>query len=115
MNDDSCNSTKLTIPKPPHPVNRQKKLPWQCHKEIIDDAEAADRIQQIMENPAYRQADSDVDFLRHNNSRGAHLQLDYSKPELLLQEQDKVFSNGISLMISRYSVKAKQRNPFNNK
>ncbi len=47
MNDDSCNSTKLTIPKPPHPVNRQKKLPWQCHKEIIDDAEAADRIQQL--------------------------------------------------------------------
>ncbi len=87
MSDDSDQKIKLSIPKPPHPLHRQQKLPWQFCKEITDDAEATERIQKIMENPAYRQADSDADFLRQNAMRGTRLQIDYSKPELLLQEQ----------------------------
>ncbi|VAW95104.1 FIG01147456: hypothetical protein [hydrothermal vent metagenome] len=87
MTDYPDKKIKLTIPKPPHPVNRQQKLPWQFCKERTDDAEAEQRIRNIIEDPAYRQADNDVDFLRHNETRGARLQLDYSKPELLLQKQ----------------------------
>lgn len=87
MNNDSDKKIKPAIPKPPHPVNRQQKLPWQCCKEITDDAEATERVHRIMESPAYRQADNDVDFLRRNEARGARLQIDYIKPQLLLEEQ----------------------------
>jgi len=39
-----------------------------------------------MEDPAYRQADEDVDFLQEDDTRGIRLQLDYSKPEALLRK-----------------------------
>ncbi len=87
MPDDSNKNIKLSIPKPPHPINRQQKLPWQFCKAVTDDAKADERIQKIMKDPAYRQADRDADFLRLNEARGARLQIDYIKPELLLEEQ----------------------------
>jgi len=41
-------------------------------------------LQAILESPSYREADEDVAFLNLDETRGVRLQIDYSKPELLL-------------------------------
>ena len=73
------------IPKPPHPLHRRRKLPWQHPKAALEDAEAPDKLQRILSSPSYRQADEDVDFLQQDATRGIRLQLDYTKPELLIR------------------------------
>ncbi len=75
-----------TIPTPPHPLHRQQKLPWQTPKPPEEDAEAPARVEALLRSESYRQADEDVDFLRQDESRGLRLQLDYSKPEWLLEQ-----------------------------
>ena len=40
-----------------------------------------------MESPTYRQADSDVEFLNLDETRGVRLQIDYLKAELMLAER----------------------------
>ncbi len=74
------------IPTPPYPLKRHKQLPWQKPKAAQEDAEAPDKVQRILQSPSYRQADQDVDFLQRDETRGIRLQLDYSKPELLIGE-----------------------------
>jgi uncharacterized protein (TIGR00730 family) len=78
--------TKARIPIPPHPHQRREPLPWQRPKPIEDDPEAQQRIKAIMESPSYRQADRDVDFLNRDDIRGLRLQVDYLKPELLMEQ-----------------------------
>src|SRR6185295_16357796 len=39
-------------------------------------------------SPSYRRADNDPDFLAQDGVRGVRLQIDYLKPELLLQEHE---------------------------
>ncbi len=75
-----------TIPTPPHPLHRQKKLPWQTPKPHEEDEAAPARVEALLQSESYRQADEDMDFLRRDESRGLRLQLDYSKPEWLLQQ-----------------------------
>jgi len=75
-----------TVPSPPHPRKRHEALPWNQPKDSSDDAESWARIQAIMHNPSYVQADQDVDFLNRYESRGVRLQVDYLKPELLLEQ-----------------------------
>jgi uncharacterized protein (TIGR00730 family) len=43
-------------------------------------------VQAILNSSSYRRADTDIDFLAEDGLRGVRLQLDYLKPELLLQE-----------------------------
>ena len=74
------------VPSPPHPRKRREALPWNQPKDSADDAESLERIQTIMHNPSYVQADRDIDFLNRNESRGVRLQVDYLKPELLLEQ-----------------------------
>jgi len=74
------------IPTPPHPLQRQQKLPWQTPKAPEEDATAPARVEALLRSESYRQADEDVDFLRRDESRGLRLQLDYSKPEWLLEQ-----------------------------
>lgn len=71
------------ISPPPHP-QRREPLPVQRPKPVEDDAEAPRRLQAILESPSYREADSDVEFLNTDATRGVRLQIDYMKPELLL-------------------------------
>jgi len=78
--------TRSAIPKPPHPLQRQQKLPWQTPKSSAEDTEAPARVEALLHSESYRQADEDVDFLSRDESRGLRLQLDYSKPEWLLQQ-----------------------------
>jgi len=65
---------------PSHP-----HFPWQKIKESSEDAQATERVQAIMAHPSYRQADHDVDFLNLDETRTVRLQIDYLKPELLLE------------------------------
>lgn len=44
------------------------------------------RIQAILRSPAYREATEDAEFLGRPETRGVRLQLDYLKPEVLLEQ-----------------------------
>jgi uncharacterized protein (TIGR00730 family) len=74
------------IPGPAHPQRRREPLPWHEPKPAQDDPDALRRVQAILESASYRAADRDVDFLQHDDTRGVRLQLDYLKPEFLLEE-----------------------------
>ena len=55
-------------------------------KATEEDPEALQRVQAILNSPSYRRADNDVEFLAQDGVRGVRLQLDYLKPEILLQQ-----------------------------
>jgi uncharacterized protein (TIGR00730 family) len=74
------------IPPVAHPVNRREPLPWQIPKHPAEDPDAPARIRAIQDNPSSRRADLDLDFLAEYPVRGVRLQIDYLKPELLLEE-----------------------------
>lgn len=76
------------VPTPPHPRQRREPLPWQQPKPVHDDAAAAQQLRAILESPSYRQADEDVTFLNLAETRGVRLQVDYWKPQLLLEQHD---------------------------
>jgi uncharacterized protein (TIGR00730 family) len=61
-------------------------LPWQFPKATEDDPLALARVKAIMASPSYCQADRDVAFLNQDETRGVRLQIDYLKPELLLEQ-----------------------------
>ena len=70
----------------PHPFQRREPLPWNRPKSTEEDPDAQARVEAILRSPSYRRADQDLDFLAHDGVRGVRLQIDYLKPELLLQE-----------------------------
>ncbi len=72
-------------PAPAPPPRRREPLPWQRPKSTEEDPEAPRRVQAILDSPSYRQADQDVGFLNQDEPRGVRLQIDYQKPEMLLQ------------------------------
>jgi uncharacterized protein (TIGR00730 family) len=88
MSDTPDTQTKTAgrVPAPAHPQKRREPLPWQQPKPIHEDAQTPDRIRAILQSASYRPADQDVDFLNRDDTRGLRLQLDYLKPEYLLEE-----------------------------
>ena len=74
------------VPSPAHPQVRQQPLPWRHPKSSEEDPEAPARVRAIMASPSYRQADQDVAFLNQDETRGVRLQIDYFKPEYILQQ-----------------------------
>lgn len=54
----------------------------------MDDPDAPLKIKTLIENPSYREADRDPDFLSRADMRGTRLQLDYQKPQTLLADHD---------------------------
>jgi len=76
------------IPSPPHPHLRREPLPGCEPKPSSEDHRAPDRVQTIIDSPSYRQADEDIDFLNQDETRGVRLQIDYQKPEFLLQQHN---------------------------
>ena len=66
--------------------HKTQPFPWQKVKDATEDAQAAERVQTIMANPSYRQPDHDVDFLNLDATRTVRLQIDYLKPELMLEQ-----------------------------
>jgi uncharacterized protein (TIGR00730 family) len=73
------------IPRPPHPRDRREPLPWQAPKGPHEDARAPEKIERIVRSASYRRADEDPDFLRLDETRGIRLQIEYQKPQLLLE------------------------------
>ncbi len=71
---------------PVPPKHHRRPLPWQHPKPLDDDPQARQRVEEIMAHPNYIEADRDTDFLRRDEVRGARLEIDYFKPELLLRE-----------------------------
>jgi uncharacterized protein (TIGR00730 family) len=78
--------TKAKIPGPADPHLRREPLPWQEPKSAQDDPDAPRRVQAILDSESYREADRDVEFMQHDDTRALRLQLDYLKPELLLEK-----------------------------
>jgi len=74
------------VPGPAHPRERREPLPWHEPKPAQDDPQAPQRLKAILESPSYREADRDVDFLQHDDTRGLRLQLDYFKAETMLEQ-----------------------------
>ena len=79
---------KHQIPTPADPDKRCVALPWQQPKATEEDPGALERVQAILNSPSYRRADNDGDFLAQDGVRGVRLQIDYLKPELLLEEHE---------------------------
>ena len=74
-------------PSAPPPRRRREPLPWQSPKPADEDPDAPQRVRALVESESYRQADRDVDFLNLDETRGVRLQIDYFKPEMLLEQQ----------------------------
>ena len=74
------------IPNRAHPLHRREPLPWHRPKSPDEDPQAPERVGAILDSPSYRRADDDVDFMATDGMRGVRLQIDYQKPELLLEE-----------------------------
>ncbi len=70
----------------PIPPVREEPLPECLPKHASEDPEAALRQKRLLESSTYLQADHDPPFLARDDMRHARLQLEYLKPELILQE-----------------------------
>jgi len=84
--DPATSSAKMGIPQPAHPDGRQQPLPWHRPKSPDEDPDAPSRVGAILASPSYRLAEQDLAFLAGDEARGLRLQLEYLKPETLLQE-----------------------------
>jgi len=84
-NNPEQGSKKKHLPEPPA-ENRIEPLPWHTPKPLEEDPDAPQRVHKLLSSASYRQADQDVDFLHRDDVRSLRLQLDFLKPELLLQE-----------------------------
>jgi len=74
------------IPQPANPDRREQPLPWHRPKPLDEDPDALERVQTILASPSYRLAEQDEDFFQRDELRGVRLQIEYLKPELLLQQ-----------------------------
>ena len=63
-------------------------MPEHTPKDTSDDPGASAAIKAILESPAYREADQDIDFLQEEESRGLRLQLEYLKVDSVLRKHD---------------------------
>jgi uncharacterized protein (TIGR00730 family) len=70
----------------PCPPERREPLPWSTPKPAEEDPGAPDRLRALMESTRYIRADRDVGFLQRDELRSVRLQLEYLKPDLILDE-----------------------------
>ncbi len=62
------------------------RLPTGAKEEIVNQEEMAERIRAIVENPSYRLAYMDTDFIRSDELRPLRLELELLKPEVLIDD-----------------------------
>jgi uncharacterized protein (TIGR00730 family) len=84
--DPTASSRKRGIPQPAQPERRRQPLPWHKPKSSDEDPNAPSRVKAILASPSYRLAEQDLAFLQRDETRGVRLQIEYLKPETLLQE-----------------------------
>lgn len=75
---------RVRVPRRPA---RRVPLPWEQPKSREDEAEVDERLQAIMHDASYLEADSDVELLHADDTRGLRLHLDYLKAERILAQQ----------------------------
>jgi uncharacterized protein (TIGR00730 family) len=86
MNEPEDQVDATRVPAPPHPHLRREPLPGHQPKPSLDDPGAPARLNAILDSPSYRQADQDIAYLNEYETRGVRLQIDYAKPEFLLEQ-----------------------------
>ena len=74
--------------QPPPSDQRRQPLPERQPKPGSEDPEAPAKTTAIIDDPSYRRADRDPDFLQRADMRGVRLMLDYLKPQTLLNEHE---------------------------
>ena len=79
------NHLRSEVPEPAHPHRRKQSLPGQEPKSSVEDPAGPQKLEFILNSPSYVPAIEDVEFLDSETARGIRLQLDYLKPERLLQ------------------------------
>jgi len=84
--DSTASPEKIGIPQPAHPDRRREPLPWHRPKSPDEDPDAPSRIDAILASPSYLLAEQDLAFLARDEARGVRLQIEYFKPETLLEE-----------------------------
>ena len=84
--DPTASSEKIGIPRPAHPDRRREPLPWHRPKSADEDPDAPSRLDAILASPSYLLAEEDLAFLARDEARGVRLQIEYFKPETLLEE-----------------------------
>jgi uncharacterized protein (TIGR00730 family) len=84
--DLTPSSKKVAIPRPADPHKRQQPLPGHRPKPAHEDPDAPARLRAILESPSYILPEQDIAFLARDETRGVRLQIEYIKPETLLQE-----------------------------
>src|SRR5262244_145919 len=82
----TASSATMGIPQPAHPDRRQQPLPGHRPKSPDEDPDAPSRLRAILASPSYLLAEQDLAFLARDQARGVRLQIEYFKPETLLQE-----------------------------
>jgi uncharacterized protein (TIGR00730 family) len=86
MTKNNPPKSRSRIPEPAHPHKRREPLPWHQPKPAEEDPDAPQRVAAILASPSYKQADQDVEFLNHDDTRGVRLQIDYLKAQYLLSQ-----------------------------
>ena len=79
------NHQRSEVREPAHPHRRKQSLPGQEPKSSVEDPAGPQKLEFILNSPSYVPAIEDVEFLDSETARGIRLQLDYLKPERLLQ------------------------------
>ncbi len=74
------------VPPPPHPQLRREPLPWHRPKPAEEDPGAAEAIRAIRESATYRFADQDPEFITRADIRGARLEIEYLKADVILTD-----------------------------
>jgi len=83
--DRAASSGKMGIPRPA-PDRRLQPLPSHRPKSPDEDPDAPSRVRAILASPGYQLAEQDLAFLGRDDTRGVRLQMEYLKPQTLLQE-----------------------------
>ena len=84
--DSTPSSGGIAIPQPAHPDTRRQPLPWHRPKPADEDPDAPSRVRANLESTSYVLPEQDLAFLTRDEARGVRLQIEYLKPETLLQE-----------------------------
>ena len=84
--DSTPSSGRIAIPQPAHPDTRRQPLPWHRPKPADEDPDAPSRVRANLESTSYVLPEQDLAFLTRDEARGVRLQIEYLKPETLLQE-----------------------------
>lgn len=84
--DSTASSGKIGIPQPADPDRRRQPLPSHRPKSPDDDPDAPSRTRAILASASYLLAEQDPAFLARDEARGVRLQIEYLKPETLLEE-----------------------------